>query len=76
MINNNSTIFLASEKIGLVLGKCVRKILVISGVGLLVKYIKKNSWVSKMHYLVLEKNYLLRLLRHVSKLVAAYVLAL
>jgi len=44
MVNNNSTTFIVSEKVGLVLGRCVRKILVISGVGLLVKYIlKKNS---------------------------------
>ena len=60
MVNNNSTTFVISEKIGLVLGKFVRKILVIS----------------KMHYLVLEKKYLLRLLRHVSKPIAAYVLTL
>ena len=43
MVNNNSTTFIVSEKVGLVLGRCVRKILVISGVGLLVKYLLKNS---------------------------------
>jgi hypothetical protein len=44
MINNNSKTFIISEKVGLVVGRYVRKILVISGVGLLVKYIlKKNS---------------------------------
>jgi len=39
MVNNNSTTFIVSEKVGLVLDKCVRKIIVISGIGLLVKYI-------------------------------------
>ena len=43
MVNNNSTTFVVSEKVGLVLGSCVRKILVISGVGLLVKYILKKD---------------------------------
>lgn len=44
MVDNNSTTFIVSEKVGLVLGRCVRKILVISGIGLLAKYIlKKNS---------------------------------
>lgn len=44
MVNTNSTTFIVSEKVGLVLGRCARKILVISGVGLLIRYIlRKNS---------------------------------
>ena len=43
MVNNNSTTFIVSEKVGLVLGKCARKILVISGIGLLVRFILKKS---------------------------------
>lgn len=43
MVNNNSTTFIVSEKVGLVLGRCVGKILVISGVGLLVKYMLKTN---------------------------------
>ena len=43
MVDNNSTTFLVSEKVGLVLGKCVRKIIVINGIGLLAKYILKKS---------------------------------
>lgn len=44
MVDNNSPTFVLSEKVGLVLGSCVRRILVLGGVGLLVKYIlKKNS---------------------------------
>jgi hypothetical protein len=44
MVNKNSTTFIISEKVGLVVGKCVRKIVIVSGVGLLVKYIlKKHS---------------------------------
>ena len=33
MVNKNSTTFIVSEKVGLILGKCFRKIIVISGVG-------------------------------------------
>ena len=44
MVNNNSTAFIISEQLGVVIGRGVRKILVISGISLLVKYIlKKNS---------------------------------
>lgn len=44
IVNTNSTTFIVPEKVGLVISKCVRKILVISGVVLLVTYIlKKNS---------------------------------
>lgn len=44
MVNKNSTTFIVSEKVGLVVGKCVKKILILTGVGLLAKYIlKKNS---------------------------------
>ena len=43
MVNNNSTTFIVSEKVGLVIGKRVRKIIVISGIGLLARYILKKS---------------------------------
>lgn len=39
MVNHNSTAFLVGERVGVVIGTGLRKILVISGIGLLAKYI-------------------------------------
>ena len=49
MVNSNSTTFIVSEKVNLVISKRVRKILVISGICLLIRYIlKKIMGVIKM----------------------------
>ncbi len=43
MVNHNSTTFIVSKKVGLVVGKYILKFRVLSGIGLLANYIVKKS---------------------------------
>lgn len=43
MVNKNSTTFIVSEKVGIIIGKGVRNILIISGVSYVLKKVIKKS---------------------------------